>query len=261
MLIEIDPVIFSIGPLQIRWYALMYVLSFFIGGFILKYLAGKGLSKLPKEKIDSAITYIILGMFLGSRTTYVFVYNWSYYSQNLGEIFAIHKGGLSYHGAILGMALALTIFAKKHKIPILHMLDITCLAGAQGLFLGRMGNFINGELYGRISDVPWAMIFPHGGPFPRHPSQLYEALLEGAVLFAIIWWQKKRLQKAGQITGLYLIGYGSFRFLIEFFREADSQLGYYFNNVVTMGQILCIIMIACGVGFLYYSKKKDLTAF
>ena len=256
MLIQIDPIIFSIGPLQIRWYALMYVISFFVGGYLLKYLAKHGLSLLPKEKIDSSITYAIIGMFLGSRLTYVFVYNWDYYSQNLMDIIMIQKGGLSYHGAIFGMAMSLILFGRKNKIPPLHMLDIVCVAGAQGLFFGRLGNFINGELYGRISDVPWAMIFPGGGPYPRHPSQLYQSLLEGLALFLIMWWQKKRLVTGGQLTGIYLVGYGFFRFIVEFFREADSQLGYYFGNSITMGQILCCLMMIAGLMFIWYSKKK-----
>ena len=149
------------------------------------------------------------------------------------------------------------VFAKKNKIPFLQILDVTCVAGSQGCFWGRIGNFINGELYGRVSEVPWAMIFPQGGPYPRHPSQLYEAFLEGMVLFLILWFVRKKVTIYGVLASVYFIGYALFRFFAEYFREPDNQLGYYFGGTTTMGQILCILMALCGLCGLVYSLKKS----
>ena len=257
MVVQIDPVIFSIGPLQVRWYALMYVIGFLIANYLLKYFSRKGVSKIPVEKVDSIITYSIVGMFLGSRITYVFIYNWDYYSKHFAEIIAVWKGGLSFHGAVIGMAIAFYLFARKNKLPYLHILDSACLVGSQGLFFGRMGNFINGELYGRVTDLPWGMIFPPGGPYPRHPSQLYEAICEGLVLFVLLYLFRKKMVRPGFLVSLFLMGYGMFRFLIEFVREADVQLGYYFAGHITMGQILCFLMLLSGAVLLIYISKKD----
>lgn len=251
----IDPVIFSMGPLQVRWYGLMYVIGFIIGGQLLKKLANDGYSKIAIDKIDSFITYLIAGMFVGARLTYVFVYNWEYYSQNLGELFAVWKGGLSFHGALMGMILAMIFFARKNKLTFFEVSDVLAVVGAPGLFFGRIGNFINGELWGRASDVPWAIIFPGAGPYPRHPSQLYEAALEGLVLFLVLWFGYKKFRYYGIASGLFLFLYGIFRFIVEFFREPDSQLGFYFGGI-TMGQMLCFIMIIAGIVLLRVAIKK-----
>lgn len=259
MIVDFDPILFDLGPLQIRWYGLMYVVGFLIGTFLLKRVSDEKLFKVPKERIDSLVTYLIIGMFLGARFFYVFVYNWHEYSNDFLSIFAIWKGGLSFHGAIIGMAIACLLFGKRNKVHPLHIADVSVTVGAQGLFFGRIGNFINGELYGRATDLPWAMIFPAGGPFPRHPSQLYESFFEGAVLFAVLWFTRKGLARPGVQTAKFLIGYGTFRFFIEFFREADKQLGYYFGNLLTMGQILCLIMVLAGAATWYYCAKKKLS--
>ncbi len=257
MTVDFNPVIFDLGPLQVRWYGMMYVVGFIVGTILLRHLCDKGLFKLAKEKIDSLATYLILGMFLGARIFYVFVYNWSDYANHPMDIFAVWKGGLSFHGAIIGMTIGCIIFAKRNKLHPLHVADAAVTVGAQGLFFGRLGNFINGELYGRLTDVPWGMIFPSGGPYPRHPSQLYESLGEGLVLFLILWLGRKRLKTVGIQSSIFLMGYGVVRFIIEFFREADSQLGYYFGGHLTMGQILCFLMIISGgVMLTYFSKKK-----
>ena len=257
IVVQIDPVIFTLGPLQVRWYGLMYVIGFIISGYLLKVLVRRGFFKVTLQQAESLITYMMIGMFLGARLVYIFVYNWDYYQHHLSELFSVWKGGLSYHGALIGLLAAGYIFAKKHKISWAQVMDVVALAGAQGVFFGRMGNFINGELYGRISDVPWAMIFPEGGPYPRHPSQIYEGLMEGLVLTVIFWVILKRVKVYGIIASIYLVGYASFRFLIEFFREPDSQLGYYFGNTLTMGQILCIIMMLIGFAAIYGSKKLN----
>lgn len=254
-----DPVIFSIGPLQIRWYGLMYVVGFLVGGKILAHLSDKGFLPLPKEKIDKYITSLIIGMFLGARLTYVFVYNWSYYANNLTEIFSVWKGGLSFHGAVIGMVLATYLFCKKNKIQFLKVTDSMAVAGSPGLFFGRMGNFINGELYGRITDSPIGIIFPGAGPYPRHASQLYEGISEGIILFLILWFIHKKQKFYGVVSACFCLGYGTFRYIVEFFREPDSQLGYYFGGTTTMGQILCLIMVFVSIGFYQIAKKKGIS--
>lgn len=253
----IDPVIFSLGPFQVRWYGAMYVLGFLVGGFILKYLAEKKFWPLPKEAIDKYITWLIVGMFLGARLFYVFLYNWEYYSVNPADMFAVWKGGLSFHGAVFGMCMATWLFAKKHNLHFFQIADSMAVAGSPGLFFGRMGNFINGELYGRVTDSWAGVTFPGAGPFPRHPSQLYEGLLEGIVLFVILFAIHKRERFYGVVSSAFLVGYGTFRFIVEFFREPDAQLGYYFGYF-TMGQILCILMLPAAYIMLMYAKKLNI---
>ena len=253
----IDPVIFSLGPLQVRWYGAMYGLGFLVGGAILKYLANKKFWPLTKEDIDKYITMLIVGMFLGARLFYIFLYNWEYYSVNLMDIFAVWKGGLSFHGAVFGMCMATWMFAKKHNLHFFQIADSMAVAGSQGLFFGRMGNFINGELYGRVTDSWVGVVFPGAGPFPRHPSQLYEAILEGIVLFLILFAVHKRERFYGVVSSTFLLGYGVFRFIVEFFREPDSQLGYYFGYF-TMGQILCFLMLPAAFLMLMYAKKLNI---
>ena len=256
MKVNFDPEIFSFGVLHVRWYGLMYVIGFTIGGLILRKLANEGLLKFKKEQIDSMLTHILIGMFVGARSIYVLVYNFSHYANDLKRIFYVWEGGLSFHGAILGFAVGSYIFAKKNGVHPFHVFDLAAIAGTQGVFFGRVGNFINMELYGRVTDVPWGIIFPGGGPYPRHPSQLYEAFFEGCVVFAILWIIRKKVIDCGYIYSLFLILFGFVRYFIEFFREADSQLGYYLGGTTTMGQILCITMILVGFLAMRYSMKK-----
>jgi phosphatidylglycerol:prolipoprotein diacylglycerol transferase len=261
--VNFDPAIFTLGPLQIRWYGLMYVIGFFIGGELLKYLSKKKFFPLPVEKVDRFVFHLILGLLVGARFFYVFIYNWESYSRSPWEIFAVWTGGLSFHGAIAGFIVVGCLYAQKNIARFFSITDSLCLAGSQGLFFGRIGNFINGELYGRVTDVSWGMIFPNAeGPYPRHPSQLYEAFLEGIALFVILWILRKKVKSYGIITSVFFIGYGCFRFIVEFFREADSQLGYYFGGMITMGQILCFIMIILGIANLAFvlSRKSKWTA-
>ena len=250
-----DPVLLSLGPIQIRWYGIMYVVGFIIGGWLWARLSDEGFFRGTRKDVDKFITYIIIWMFVGSRLAYVFIYNWDYYSQNLGEVFAIWKGGLSFHGALAGILLTSAYLAKKHKMHWLEVFDCLAYAGSLGLFFGRMGNFINGELYGRVTTVPWGMVFPGAGPYPRHPSQLYEGVAEGLLLFILIWALKKKVKIYGLLGGIWLVGYAVARFCIEFFREPDAQLGYY--GPFTMGQILCAIMVGVGVGVTIYAKKQN----
>jgi phosphatidylglycerol:prolipoprotein diacylglycerol transferase len=252
-----DPVIFSLGPLQVRWYGAMYVMGFLIGGAILKYLADKKFWPLPKEAIDKYVTMLIIGMFLGARLFYILFYNWEYYSVNLIDVFAVWKGGLSFHGAVFGMCTATWIFARKNNLHFFQIGDCMAVAGSPGLLCGRLGNFINGELYGRVTDSWAGIVFPGGGPFPRHPSQLYEGFLEGIVLFVILFYIHKRERFYGVVSAFFLLGYGTFRFIVEFFREPDSQLGFYLGYF-TMGQILCFCMLPLGLLTLLYAKKLNI---
>lgn len=255
--VNFDPVIFSLGPLQIRWYGFMYVVAFLLGGQILKYLAQKNFFPVPLEKAESLVSYLLVGMFFGARLTYVFVYNWEYYQDHWSEILAVWHGGLSFHGAVFGMCLAASIFAKKYHIHFFQVVDPMVLAGTQGLFWGRIGNFINGELFGRVTNSSVGMIFPTGGPSPRHASQLYEAVAEGIILSLVLWLLKGKMKIYGILSGIFLMGYGIMRFIIEFYREPDSQLGLYFG-FMTMGQILCVMTFIVGLVFVYYSKKKNI---
>lgn len=254
----IDPIIFGIGPLQVRWYGLMYVVGFIICGVLLGVLSDRKFFKLSRDKIDNFITTSIIGMFLGARIFYVFIYNWDFYSKNLGKILAVWEGGLSFHGAVFGLCMTSIYVSKKLNVHWFQISDSMVVAGTQGVFFGRIGNFINGELYGRITDSPLGMIFPLGGPYPRHASQLYEGFLEGIVLFAILWLMHRRVKLHGVCSAFFLIIYGIFRYFIEFFREADAQLGYYFGGTTTMGQILCFLMILIGVALYLYAKKLNI---
>ena len=258
MVIDFDPVLVKLGPIEVRYYGLMYVLGFVLGTYILKRLCRSGFLKVDEKYVDNYVTWLIVGMVIGARTFFVFIYNWEYYSKHLMESFAVWQGGLSFHGAVVGMSVATYLFAKKHKLHFFEISDSMAIAGTPGLFLGRMGNFINGELYGRITDSPVGMVFKNGGPYPRHASQLYEGIFEGLVLFCILYFVHKRAKYYGIISSLFIIGYGVFRYFIEFFREPDVQLGYYFGGTTTMGQILCFIMILIGFGVMAYARKAKI---
>lgn len=250
----IDPVIFSVGPFQVRWYGAMYVLGFVLGGLIARNLARKKFWPLPAEAIDKYVTWLIIGMFLGARLAYVFIYNWEYYSANLGDIFSVWKGGLSFHGAVAGMCFVTWLMARNYGVNFYQISDCLAVAGTQGLFWGRMGNFINGELYGRVTNSWVGVIFPGGGPFPRHPSQIYEGVLEGIVLGILVWIAHRRQRYYGVAGAVFVSGYGIMRFIVEFFREPDPQLGYYFG-FLTMGQILCLLMLPVAYGVYLHSQS------
>lgn len=255
---NLNPVLLDLGPVQVRWYGLMYVIGFVIAGYLLKVLVRKKFFKVAEDKIDSLVTTMIICMFIGARAAYVFIYNWDYYSQNLMDLLAVWKGGLSFHGALVGLLVGGYIFARQNKITWFEVMDSVALVGTPGMFLGRIGNFINGELYGRITTSSFGIIFPQGGPFPRHPSQLYEAFLEGILLGIILWTVKAKVKIYGIISGVFVSCYGIFRFILEFFREPDSQLGYYFG-FITMGQILCFLMVFGGISIIVYSVRKPVT--
>lgn len=252
---NLDPVIFQVWGFQVRWYGMMYVIGFIVAVQIFNHLSRQRFLQMNRQEIDSFSMTMLIGMLLGARLTYVFVYNWDYHQNHLAEILSIWKGGLSFHGAIIGFIVVIAAWARKKRIPFYQIGDSAALSGTLGLGFGRMGNFINGELYGRISETNWGVIFPDGGPYPRHPSQLYEACFEGPVLFFLLWFIKRKAKHYGVISAAFLLGYGIFRYFIEFFREADPQLGYYLNGTTTMGQILCFIMIVGGVGIYLHGKR------
>jgi phosphatidylglycerol:prolipoprotein diacylglycerol transferase len=248
---EIDPVLLHIwGPLQIRWYSLLYVGGFLVGKFILSKLAKEKRFLITKDQVEQLIVWLLVGTVIGARIIYCFVYDPQTLMANPFFLFEVYKGGLSFHGALIGIILAAYFFAKKYKIPFWNLTDAMALATPTGLAMGRIGNFINGELYGRVSYAPWAVIFKEGGTEPRHPSQLYEFFLEGIVLFYFLWWVKKKTKKDGVISICFLLGYSVCRFTVEFFREPDAQVGYLFHYF-TMGQLLSVFMflVSAAVGY------------
>ena len=248
-----DPVAIQIFTLEIRWYSLSYVLGILLGWFLSKKFF---ILKLEiKEKFDDYLTHVILAIIIGGRIGYVIFYNFEYYLSNPLDILKIWQGGMSFHGGLVGVIIASIIFAKKNNQNSFLYMDIVAIVAPIGLFFGRIANFINSELYGTITKVPWAVIFIQVDNFPRHPSQLYEALLEGLFLFLLlIYFKKKFLNKPGVISGLFLLIYSIFRFIVEFYRVPDEQLGYIFLNL-TMGQVVSLIFVISGI-ILFYLKYE-----
>ncbi len=244
---NIDPVLFHLwGPLQIRWYSLLYVGGFLVGCMVLRRLSKEPRFGYTSEHIDQFTMWVLLGGVIGARIFYCVVYDPRALIQNPLFLFQIYRGGLSFHGGFIGTMVAGILFCRKNNIKIWNFLDAMCIAAPLGLAMGRMGNFINGELYGRVSYVPWAVIFRTGGPQPRHPSQLYELLLEGVILFTGLWLARKKLNKPGQISVAFILGYSACRFIVESFREPDAHLGYLALGL-TMGQILSLVMASSGL--------------
>ncbi|NCO67814.1 MAG: prolipoprotein diacylglyceryl transferase [Nitrospirae bacterium CG_4_10_14_0_8_um_filter_41_23] len=253
---DISPEIFRIGPFAVRWYGLMYLAGFVASYFLVTYqLRRKGLN-LNKDIVLSLYSYLIIGLVAGARLGYVIFYNFPLYLQHPLEIFAVWQGGMSFHGGLLGSIMAGILACRKNKLAFWQMSDFLIVTAPIGLGLGRIGNFINGELYGRITNVPWAMVFPSGGPLLRHTSQIYEFLLEGVVLFIILWNLKDRQMNPGILSALFLILYSIFRFFVEFFREPDPQLGFILGPF-TMGQLLSSIMVCIGVGVFYLRIRNE----
>ena len=252
---QIDPVLFHLGPLAVRWYGLMYLLGFVAAFFIISRLAPRRQLPLDSDAVSDLLFYIVLGVILGGRCGYVLFYNFAYFLGHPLQIFAVWQGGMSFHGGLTGVVVATLIFCRRHAIAILPLADILAIAATIGLGLGRVGNFINGELWGRVTTVPWGVVFPAAGPQPRHPSQLYEAMIEGPIIFFLLYWVFARKVRDGVVFFLFLIFYGVGRFIIEFFREPDQQIGFLWGGA-TMGQILCLTMILLGSGGLFWLKKR-----
>jgi phosphatidylglycerol:prolipoprotein diacylglycerol transferase len=258
----IDPVLIHVGPLPIRWYALAYIAGLILGWLYARALAGRdslwnGTPHPSPQSLDDLLVYCALGVVLGGRIGYVLFYNFSYYAAHLAEIPAVWKGGMSFHGGLAGAAVGIYLFARRYELPVLSAFDIGCAVVPIGLFLGRIANFIKPELWGRPSDVAWAMVFPDAGPLPRHPSQLYEAGLEGLVLFIVlaIAIGLGALKRPGLVSGMFGIGYGVARITCEFFREPDPQLGFLFGNA-TMGMLLSLPLIAIGAVVLIVALRR-----
>jgi phosphatidylglycerol:prolipoprotein diacylglycerol transferase len=253
---QFDPVALAIGPLSIRWYGLMYLLAFtlliVLGRIRIKQRPNSG---WDIKQLDDVLFYGVLGVVLGGRLGYVLFYKLSYYLAHPIEIFYVWQGGMSFHGGFLGVVFAMWLFSRKEHKPWLAITDFIAPLVPLGLGAGRIGNFINGELWGRPTDLPWGMVFPQVDSVPRHPSQLYEFGLEGLVLFALVWFYSARPRPVGAVSGLFLIGYGTFRFLVEFSREPDDFLGLLAMSL-SMGQWLSLPMIVAGAFMMIWAYRK-----
>jgi len=247
----IDPIIFSIGPIALRWYGMMYLIGFVVAMFLANRAADKSAGEWTRDQVSDLLFYSFLGVILGGRIGYVLFYQWEYFLADPLYLFQIWQGGMSFHGGLLGVITAVYIFARKTNKSFLVVGDFVAPLVPVGLGMGRLGNFINAELWGRETDVPWAMVFPTDAlQLPRHPSQLYEFFLEGVVLFAILYVVTRKPRSLGVAAGTFLIGYGVFRSIVEFFREPDAHLGLYFS-FISKGQILSIPMILGGFLIIY----------
>ncbi|MBB5752013.1 prolipoprotein diacylglyceryl transferase [Prosthecomicrobium pneumaticum] len=264
----LDPVAVQVGPLVVRWYALAYIAGILVGWWYAKRLVAdarlwepKGVPLTPAD-IDDLVVYATLGIILGGRIGYVLFYDPLRFLAEPLQIFAVWTGGMSFHGGFLGTVLAMVLFARARKIPIWSLIDVVAPSVTFGLFFGRLANFVNGELFGRPSDMPWAFVFPAGGPVPRHPSQLYEAALEGLVLFLVLRFFTHRLgalARPGLVSGVFAVGYGCARIFVEFFREPDIQLGYFLPDTVpfglTMGMLLSLPLVAAGAYLIWRALR------
>jgi len=258
-----DPVLISVGPLTIRWYALAYIVGILAGWLYARVIIRNerlwgGKAPLTIADFDDFILWVTLGIILGGRTGYVLFYNPSYFLDHPADIVQLWKGGMSFHGGFLGCVAAVIAFARWRGIPVLSLGDIVCGVAPIGLFLGRIANFINAELWGRAADVPWAFVFPGAGPLPRHPSQLYEATLEGMVLFAMLAWlmHAGALKRPGTVLGTFCLGYGIARTICEFFREPDPQLGFLWGGL-TMGMLLSLPLIITGIALIVSARRSS----
>jgi len=258
-----DPVAISIFGLDIHWYGLTYVAGFmsvyFLWVYRVKNYPEFAKSKWNSERISDLIFYGALGAVIGGRLGYVLFYKPGYYLNNVSEIVFVQQGGMSFHGGLLGVIVGIYMFSRKIELPFMQVADFVAPVAPIGLFFGRMGNFINQELWGKTTDVPWGMVFTNGGPLPRHPSMLYEAVLEGVLLLAVLWWVARKPRAVGLLSGLFLIGYSAARMLVEFVRVPDDHLNYLLFDWVTMGQILSLPMLLLGLYLALSAKQKKAT--
>ncbi len=256
---QIDPVAFSLGPLKVHWYGLMYLLAFFCGHFLLKHRAKKADAPFTEQEASDLIFYSALGIILGGRIGYFLFYTpLETWLSNPLSIFKIWQGGMSFHGGLLGVIGAVWLWSRHIKKPFLQITDFGAPVVPLGIAFGRLGNFIGNELWGRESpDLAWGMVFPGAGDIPRHPSQLYEMMLEGFLLFAFLWVISQKARPRGLISGLFLLGYGGGRFLVEFFREPDAHIGFLAFNWITMGHLLCTPMILGGLILIGFSQAQS----
>lgn len=257
---QFDPVAIAIGPLQVRWYGLMY-----LAGFACAYLLGRSRCRAPGAPLSQAqfadlLFYAALGVILGGRLGYSLFYQFDYYLHHPLQVLMIWHGGMSFHGGLLGVLVAMALYGRRLGVGFFTLTDFIAPLVPPGLAFGRIGNFINGELWGRITDVPWGMVFPQAGPLARHPSQLYEAVLEGLLLFVLLWRFSASPRPPMAVSGLFLLGYGSARFVVEFFRQPDDYLGFIFAGWVTMGHLLSLPMILAGALLLWLAYRPGASA-
>jgi len=251
----IDPVFLSIGPLQFRWYGLMYVLAFIATYFIIRSEVKRKQLPLTSDDVSDLVFYGALGVVLGGRIGYILFYNLPFYLANPLKLLAVWEGGMSFHGGFLGVVLAMLLYARRKQLPFLALMDMVALCAPVGLGLGRIGNFINAELYGRPTNMPWGMIFPGSDGLARHPSQLYEAFLEGLVLFFMVRFASRKSDASGVAAWTFVAGYGLFRFFVEFFRQPDAQIGFFFQWF-SMGQFLSLPMFLLGSYMVFRLSRR-----
>jgi phosphatidylglycerol:prolipoprotein diacylglycerol transferase len=254
---QLNPIALRIGPLAVHWYGLMYMAGFLTFLWLgRKRIAMLKLEALNNKLLDDLLFYGVLGVIIGGRMGEVLFYNPGYYFSNPLKIFAVWEGGMSFHGGLLGVLVATALFARQHKLRWLELMDFIAPLVPPGLAFGRLGNFINGELWGRPTDLPWGMVFPKVDNLPRHPSQLYEFALEGVLLFILMWTYARKPRPAGSVSGLFLIGYGSFRFIAEFARNPDDGIFGLMTFGVSMGQWLSLPMVMAGIAMMVWSRRK-----
>lgn len=253
---QIDPVAIGIGPIQIHWYGLMYLAGFAAFWALGKYRARRSDYAITPELVSDFLVYGALGVVLGGRIGYMLFYGLSGLLDDPLSLFRVWEGGMSFHGGLIGVAIAMLLYARKLKTSFWDMSDWAAPLVPLGLMFGRIGNFINGELWGRPTDVPWGMVFPQVDALARHPSQLYQAGLEGLTLFIIVWWYSNRPRPTAAVTGFFLAGYGVFRFIVEFFREPDAHLGFVFAGWMSKGQELSLPMVVLGIALLIWAYRK-----
>jgi len=254
---QIDPVVFSLGPLQVHWYGMMYLFGF-AGAWLLGGWRAVRRPDWSRDDVSDMILYGAIGVVLGGRLGYILFYKFGWYLEHPADVLRIWEGGMSFHGGLLGVLLSLWLFARRNGRHFFQVTDFIAPLVPVGLFFGRIGNFINQELWGRTTDAAWGMVFPLAGPVPRHPSQLYEAGLEGLLLFAILWWYSARPRRLGAVSGLFLVCYALFRFVAEFAREPDAHLGFIALDWLTMGQLLSVPMLLAGIGIIAWSRGNGL---
>ena len=253
---HIDPILLAIGPLKVRWYGLMYIFGFIAAWWLATLRAKKLNSGWNAEQVSDLIFYSALGVIIGGRLGYMFFYNWPTLLAEPLSLIRVWQGGMSFHGGLVGVLIAFVLFARKTQKTFFNVSDFIAPMVPIGLGLGRIGNFINAELWGRITTAPWGMVFPNAGPFPRHPSQLYEFLLEGIVLFTILWTYSSKPRAPMAVSGLFLVLYACFRIFCEFFRQPDIQIGFLAFDWLTEGQLLSIPMIIAGVIMLKLANSR-----
>jgi len=256
MEVNLNPILLQLGPIRLSWYGLMYVIGFLASYLLVRYQIKRKDFGITKPEVENLYFYLILALMIGARVGYVLFYDLKAYLDKPLEIIAVWHGGMSFHGGLIGLLLVAVLFCRKNNKSFWKIADLFIVTAPIGLGLGRIGNFINGELYGRAAQVPWAMIFPKGGPVLRHPSQLYESALEGGVLFFTLWFMKDKNLPKGALLSIFLFLYGGFRFFLEFFREPDVQLGFILGPF-TMGQVLSALMIGGEFFYFLIFHEKD----